>query len=258
MVGILPLASLGSTALTASTNDTNKPSGSHTTSILSTVLNANYNISPQYQVVFKKVTKKDPLSRRKALNEFIQLVEESNIDDIKSVLVLWPNLYMNLANDNDANVRELTQLSLQSLILKCQKAVAPYLKQLVPVWLSAQHDFYIPAAKIAISCFDETFTNKAANRSQDVCLHCQHEIIEHITRNLIKITPQLLVKMNNINMIEAEMTFERMVVGSLKSYNYFLQQLNNCDADRITCEPFQILNETGFWNFSHNKSVYIK
>lgn len=259
LIGLLPFTNLGRAQVSTSANGVaDGTAGNSSATILPSSLDGNYTINAQFQVVFKKVTKKDPLSRRKALNEFMNLIEESTLDDIKPVLMLWPNFYTSLANDDDAPVRELTQISLQLLVSKCQKHIAPHLKKLVPVWLGSQYDDHSPAAKVATTCFDETFTNKAPNRARDVCLHCQHEIMSYLTRNLIKITPRILIKMNNITPLEADIAFERLTVCSLKSYNYFLNQMINCKINQINCKPFQLLNEPVYWNFSKSKSVYVR
>lgn len=215
-------------------------------------------LTSQFHAIFKKFTKKDPLSRRKALSEFNELIMNSELDDVKSILPLWPSAYINLANDIDPHVRQFAQSSLRMLVSKCQKNMAPYLKYIVPTWLCSRFDNNTSASMIASNCFDETFTNKASSRAGDVCLHCQENIMQHVIRTLLRTTPQMLLESNVQDLTEAERMYERMVACSINVLNYFLKSVVNCDANKITCDPFQILQETTFWNFSQSKVISIR
>lgn len=204
------------------------------------------------------MSKKDPMTKKKALQEFIDLINESSLDEIKIILPLWPKFYHNLATDPEHTVRELSQTVLQLLMVKCKKAVAPYLKQLVPVWLASQFDNYAPAASIAAACFAETFASNA-KRTMEVCLHCQTEIIEYATRNLTFHTAATLSTGKSLTPDEAEQKYQRVVVCSLKELSFFVEHTaESADQTQIRELMEKLLGHQKFFSFSKNKLNAIK
>ncbi|XP_030373651.1 E3 ubiquitin-protein ligase listerin [Scaptodrosophila lebanonensis] len=216
------------------------------------------NISPQTQIILRKLSKKDPMTKKKALQELLEVISESELDTLKSILPLWPKYYYNLANDIEHNVRELAQTVLQLLMSKCKRAMAPYLKQLVPVWLASHFDNYAPAASIACNSFRETFTG-TSNRTQEVCLHCQTEILEFITRNLTFHTAATLSVGKSLTPEEAEQKLQRVVISSLRCLSFFLEHTSQAeDLTQVKQGLIALLEQNKFWSFAKNKIPAIK
>uniref|UniRef100_A0A1I8NVG8 E3 ubiquitin-protein ligase listerin n=1 Tax=Stomoxys calcitrans TaxID=35570 RepID=A0A1I8NVG8_STOCA len=215
-------------------------------------------ISTPYQLTLKKMSKKDPMTKKKALQEFIDLINSSDMDEIKNILPLWPKFYQNLATDPEHTVRELSQTVLQILVSKCKKAIAPYLKQLVPVWLASRFDNYAPAASIASSSFSETFASNA-NRTREVCLHCQVDILEYASRNLTFHTAATLSTGKSLTAEEAEQKYQRVVVCSLKELSFFVEHTQDAeDQDQIKDLLTKLLVHQKFFSFAKNKLSVIK
>ncbi|KAL9902258.1 E3 ubiquitin-protein ligase listerin [Glossina fuscipes fuscipes] len=212
-------------------------------------------ITPQYQLILKKMSKKDSMTKKKALQEFINLISHSELEEMKTILPLWPKFYHNLASDPEHNVRELTQTVLHLLVSKCKKTIAPYLKQLIPVWLASHFDNYAPAASIASTCFTETFTN----RIREVCLHCRYEIVDYAIRNLTFHTPATLSPGKNLTSEEAEQKFQRIVICSLKELSFFVEHTAGSDEQKQIQESLQkLLSHQKFWSFAKNKLSAVK
>ncbi|XP_034103440.1 E3 ubiquitin-protein ligase listerin isoform X1 [Drosophila albomicans] len=212
------------------------------------------NISPQTQIILRKLTKKDPMTKKKALQELHELITESDVESLKNILPLWPKFYHNLASDIEHAVREQTQLVLQLLMSKCKRAMAPYLKQLVPVWLASRFDNYAPAASIASNSFRETFA-----RTCEVCLHCQAEIIEYTTRNLTFHTPATLSMGKNLKPEESEAKYHRVVISSLKELSFFIEQTAQAeDLEQLKQGLATLLAHPKFWTFAKSKQTAIK
>lgn len=55
-------------------------------------------IDSNYQIVLRKMTKKDPITKVKALLEFAELVSTSEMETVSSILPFWPRLYANLVS----------------------------------------------------------------------------------------------------------------------------------------------------------------
>lgn len=146
-------------------------------------------LDTNFQLVFRKMTKKDPVTKVKALQEFGELVLKTESNIIKTILPFWPRLYNNLSTDVEHRVRESAQQAHAALMLQAGKNIAPYLKQIAPAWITSQYDTYAPAASIAIHCFQKSFP---AHKLQEVFNFCQNEILDYIAKNLIMYTATTL------------------------------------------------------------------
>lgn len=144
------------------------------------------NVDTRFQMVLRKMTKKDATTKVKALQEFNELVDASEVDVVVAVLPFWPRLYANLSTDVEHRVREACQQSQSAVSKKCGKNIAPYLRQLAPSWIASQFDTYAPAASIATQSFQKAFRPP---KQQEVFTYCQHEFLDFVTKNLTVITP---------------------------------------------------------------------
>lgn len=215
-------------------------------------------ISPQTQIILRKLSKKDPMTKKKALQELHELIEQSDVEVLKNILPLWPKYYLNLASDPEHTVREQTQTVLQLLMAKCKKAMAPYLKLLVPVWLGSRFDTYAPAASIASQSFRDTFAGNA-NRSREVCMHCQVEILEYATRNLTFHTAATLSIGKSLTPEDAEQKYQRVIISSLKLLSFFMGQTAQTEELSQVKEGFgTLVAHQKFWSFAKHKVPAIK
>lgn len=146
-------------------------------------------IDTNYQLVFRKMMKKDPITKVKALQEFNELVMGSEVATVKSILPFWPRLYNNLSTDVEHRVREAAQNAQFALVNKAGKSIAPYLKQIAPAWITSQYDTYAPAASVASASFQKAFP---PHKLQDVFNFCQNEILDYVTKNLTFFTATTL------------------------------------------------------------------
>lgn len=85
-------------------------------------------LDTNYQLVFRKMTKKDPVTKVKALQEFSELILKTESSTIKTILPFWPRLYNNLSTDVEHRVREAAQQAQAALMTQAGKNIAPYLK----------------------------------------------------------------------------------------------------------------------------------
>lgn len=95
-------------------------------------------LDTNYQLVFRKMMKKDPITKVKALQEFTELVLKTETNTVKSILPFWPRLYNNLSTDTEHRVREAAQQAQAALMNQAGKNIAPYLRQIAPAWISSQ------------------------------------------------------------------------------------------------------------------------
>lgn len=76
------------------------------------------------------MNKKDPTTRFKALQLFIELVNRLDIEAVKAVLPIWSRMYCLLCTDVNHKVRENSHKAHRAIVSKVKKLIAPFLKEL--------------------------------------------------------------------------------------------------------------------------------
>lgn len=147
------------------------------------------NIDSNVQIVLRKMKKKDVVTKVKALQEFLDIILKFDPDTIKTLLSYWSQIYCKLAIDVDHRVRENAQQVHATIASKCGKNIAPYLRQIAPIWIISQYDVYAPAASIALTSFNNSFP---PHKLKEFFKYCQNEILDYVIKNLTVLTPTTL------------------------------------------------------------------
>lgn len=161
-------------------------------------------------MVLRKMSKKDPTTKIKALKEFSDLVIQSEVEIVKSLLPFFAKSYVQLSTDCDARVRENSQNALLSVVNKVGKNVATILKQIFPAWVCAQYDTHPTAASLATNCFTKAFPAKNVSL---VFGFCESEILEYFTKNLIVLNSQTVCNQKTHTPEESEEKYHRLVIS---------------------------------------------
>ncbi|XP_014299364.1 E3 ubiquitin-protein ligase listerin [Microplitis demolitor] len=215
-------------------------------------------IDSNFQVVFKKMNKKDATTKFKALQEFADLVRESPLSTVEAVLPFWPKLYSTLAVDAEHRVRDAAQTTHGVLVKKVGKSIATYLKQLAGPWFTSQFDPFPPAASAASNSLHETFPDK---KYADAIVYCQDEILSYICHNINVQTPQLLnitYKSMNLSPEILEAKYQRILICSLQGYCSYLKQVSSQQIEKTANIHHQIINGSKFWKLAKHEIPLIK
>ncbi|GJQ69098.1 hypothetical protein Trydic_g6262 [Trypoxylus dichotomus] len=186
-------------------------------------------IDSSFQLVLKKMNKKDSTTKLKALQEFTELVKSTDQETIKSILVYWCRLYTVLSTDADHKVREATHSAHYQVVLKAKRNLAPYLKQLAGPWFTSQYDTYAPAASMATRSFEDAFP---PNKIQEAIIYCQEEILNYIYDNLIVQTIQSLNNNMKGTTEDIEAKYERIVISSLHGYSLYINKVSSENVEK--------------------------
>ncbi|CAH0553483.1 unnamed protein product [Brassicogethes aeneus] len=207
-------------------------------------------LDPNYQLVLKKINKKDSTTKLKGLLELAELIKSSDVDTIKSLLPVWPRYYNVLATDTDNRVREATHNAHYQIILKAKRNIAPFLKQLMAPWFTSQYDTYPPAATIATQAFKDTFPS---NKFQEAVVFCQEEILSYIKENLTEQSAQSYISSKSMSPEEAEAKLERVLISSLQGYYLYLTKVSP-EQIKTTLElNSSIVSNPKFWKLAKHK-----
>lgn len=201
------------------------------------------------------MTKKDPTTKIKALKEFVDLVNQSEVDIVKTVLTYFPKVYVQLSVDVDARVRESSQNALMSIVNKVGKHLATILKQIFPAWVCAQYDTHPPAASIASNCFNKAFPSKKVS---EVFAFCEAECLDYFTKNLTVLTSQTVCNPKAHTPEECEGKYQRVLISSLRGYALYLERISPDKLDQSKEKNLGIVDKDKFWSLHKNKVPQIR
>lgn len=212
-------------------------------------------VDSNFQLVLKKMNKKDATTKLKALQEFTELVKNTESEAVKAILPFWPRLYCALATDAEHRVREATHVAHNQVVLKAKRNLAPYLKQLAGPWFTSQYDTYAPASSAACRSFKDAFP---INKLQEAIMFCQEEILHYIGDNLTVHTAQTLSNPKTTTADESKAKHERVLISSLQGYSLYFQQVSEAGIKKVEELHRKILSHNRFWKLARSDIPQIR
>ncbi|KAM9320364.1 E3 ubiquitin-protein ligase listerin [Gastrophryne carolinensis] len=212
-------------------------------------------VDADFRMVLRKLSKRDAITKLKAMQEFGAMCKERDIEAVRGVLPYWPRNYCKISLDLDRRVREATQQSFEQLILKVKKNLAPHLKSLMGYWLIAQCDTYSPAASAARSAFQAAFPH---HKQPEALAFCKDEILNVLLDHLLKETPDSLSDPQTVPPEERESKYFRVVTCSLLALKRLLSMLPGGESCSVQERLAHLLSQSKFWKYSKHQSPSIR
>ncbi|XP_041773916.1 E3 ubiquitin-protein ligase listerin [Anopheles merus] len=213
------------------------------------------NLDDTLQIVLRKMLKKDPTTKTKALLEFTELMNGADLEVVKAVLPFWPRLFVNLSTDAEHRVRETTQQAQAAIVRRAGKKIAPFLKQLAPAWISSQYDTYAPAASTALQSFSSAFP---PGKVSEVFVFCEQEILDYYTKNLTIHTAITLSNPKSHTPEECENKYQRVLISSLRGYALYLSRIPPENLQKSADKNAELLKSPKFWTYHKHKTAAIR
>uniref|UniRef100_A0A336LRQ7 E3 ubiquitin-protein ligase listerin n=1 Tax=Culicoides sonorensis TaxID=179676 RepID=A0A336LRQ7_CULSO len=213
------------------------------------------NIDDNFKILFKKLSKKDPVTKQKGLQEFSELVQKSDLDIIKPILPLWPRLYNTLSTDSDLRVREFTQQAHAALVVKAGKFLAPFVKQLAGPWIASKFDTHAIAGSLAAGAFQKSFPTD--EKQKNLLVFCESELVEFYIKNLTVHTATTLLNPKNFTSEELEAKYQRVVIGSLRALAFYLKKVP-FEEQKCGQKLTELIEHSKFWSFHKSKDSGIR
>ncbi|VDI80484.1 Hypothetical predicted protein, partial [Mytilus galloprovincialis] len=207
-------------------------------------------LDADFRLVLRKLTKKDSTTKVKALQEFSVLCEEKDIEHLKAVLPFWPRIYNKVALDIDHKVRECTQQSMNTLVLRVRKNLAPYLKSLMGSWLLCQCDTYPTVSTAAQQAFQTAFPPA---KQTDALVFCKSVVTEYLVDNLLNQTPNTLSDSTTTEQDEMVNKYNRVLTSSLLALRKLITVLPANQIEDLKHLMNTLLKDGKFWK--HGKST---
>ncbi|XP_045526436.1 E3 ubiquitin-protein ligase listerin isoform X2 [Pieris brassicae] len=209
-------------------------------------------LSNEFVLAFKKLNKKDPITRIKALQELLELINKSDIEEVVAALPNWTVFYLMLTVDNDRKVREFTQACNGAIFSRSGRRAAPHLRRLLPVWLLAVHDDYGPARHTASTHLDSTFPGV---KLSEAIAFCKTEIMALVLDNLIG-NPEAILNKKIEAPEERQSAASRVRAGSLGALGLLLRLL----PPHLPLDPAlqPLLSAAPFWKLHAHDDHHVR
>ncbi|XP_063699534.1 E3 ubiquitin-protein ligase listerin [Culicoides brevitarsis] len=214
------------------------------------------NIDDNFKILLKKLSKKDPVTKQKGLQELTELIQNSDLELVKPILPLWPRLYNQLSTDFDLRVREFTQQTHAALVNKSGKFIAPFVKQLAGPWVASLCTETDAIAKsLAAGAFQKSFSTE--EKQKNLLIFCEAELLDYFVKNLTIHSQTTLLNPKNHTTEELEAKYQRVVVGSLRAFAFFLKKVP-LEEQKCAEKTTSLLENAKFWSFHKSKDSGIR
>lgn len=174
----------------------------------------------------KRLARKDPITKLKALSSLSALLKEKSGKDIVSIIPQWAFEYKRLLLDYSREVRRATHETMTILVFTVGRDLAPHLKSLMGPWWFSQFDSNSEVSQAAKRSLQAAFP--AQEKRLDALLLCATEVFIYLEENL-KLEPQNLSD-KAVALDELEEMHQQVISSSLLALATLL--------DVLACEHF--------------------
>uniref|UniRef100_UPI0037E875A9 E3 ubiquitin-protein ligase listerin n=1 Tax=Semicossyphus pulcher TaxID=241346 RepID=UPI0037E875A9 len=212
-------------------------------------------VDADFRLVLRKLSKRDGVTRLKAVQDFGSMCQERDAEEVKGVLPYWPRIYCKISVDHDRRIREATQQAFEQLVLKVRRSLAPFLKSLMGHWILSQCDPYTPAASAACQAFQAAFSPA---KQPEALSFCKDEILNVLQDVLLKETADTLSDPQSVTGEEREAKYVRMQTSSLLGVRRLLSLLLPDDRTALEQKLANLVNSGKFWKYSKHKTPQVR
>ncbi|KAJ3416845.1 hypothetical protein HDV05_008430 [Chytridiales sp. JEL 0842] len=199
--------------------------------------------SGELKVILKRLSKRDSVTKIKALEDLKTHVSNLDTESLNSFVVVWPKLFNKLAVDPDRRVREVTLQCHLIIVTAVKKGLAPILKEIIGTWLCCQFDTSKEAAKSAVESLNVAFPNKISN----VLAFCQKEVLSYVSDNILVHKPETLSDARFTSEEDMISKYVQIVSSSFNILAMMFDQLSTSELEKCKEDYDILLNETTFW-----------
>ncbi|KAM4546387.1 E3 ubiquitin-protein ligase listerin [Fundulus diaphanus] len=212
-------------------------------------------VDADFRLVLRKLSKRDVVTRLKAVQDFGAMCQERDAEEVKGVLPYWPRIYCKISVDHDRRIREATQQAFEQLVLKVRRSLAPFLKSLMGHWILSQCDTYTPAASAACQAFQAAFSPA---KQPEALGFCKDEILNVLQDILLKETSDTLSDPQSVTGEEREAKYVRMLTSSMLGVKRLLSLLLQNDRAALEQKLGLLVNSGKFWKYSKHKTPQVR
>lgn len=171
--------------------------------------------------VSKKVMKKDPTTKLKAMQELGDILQSKPEHSIAEFMSFFVHCFSKLCLEDSRTVREKLCSSIDAITSVEKRLLGPHMKTLIGPWWMLTGD---PAAEVADKAYGAFCSAIPPKKRQQVLVHLSAPILGEAVRNMQQ-RPDTLSDMSVATAQEAEERLERVLVSTLASISKFVSLL---------------------------------
>ncbi|KAI8637415.1 hypothetical protein BD408DRAFT_424529 [Parasitella parasitica] len=213
-------------------------------------------LDPELVVILKKVSKRDTVTKLKALEE-LEAYLQLNRNVVGHILHNWVAMYSKLVLEVDRRVRLVANQVHALITVNAKKKLAPLLKEFVGPWLLSMKDQSKDVAKTAQNAFEAVF---AVEKRLVVISFCQKEILDYVTDMLLYKTAETLSDARYVSKEDSLSKYARLVASCFQVISHLITVLPIEERSKCQNEYDTILDDTTMWKkfATHNNPVVRK
>ncbi|KAI7889142.1 uncharacterized protein EV154DRAFT_515547 [Mucor mucedo] len=200
-------------------------------------------LDPELVVILKKVTKRDAVTKLKALEELENYLK-SNKHAVGHILHNWVPMYGKLVLEVDRRVRLVANQVHSLITANAKKRLAPLLKEFIGPWILAMNDQSKDVARVAQCSFEAVF---AQEKRLGVMTFCQKEILDYVTDMLLYKTADTLSDARYVSKEDMAAKYARIISSSFAVISYLITALSLDERTKCQNEYDLIMDDTTMW-----------
>jgi hypothetical protein len=233
-------------ALAAPSNAASTHAGAPTS--LFAALGGQDSLDPETSLLLKRLSKRDTVTKLKALAELKQAVTAGDTSWATEVLPHWVVAFGRLADDKSWQVREQACTVLCAFAASVRRQLAPQLKTLITPWLCCKFDPHQDVRRAAGAAFDTALANPT--KYAEALSYCREELV----RNLAELALEAKEPAKNADKdaeAEASEAYERRLSTALQALGHLPAMVKEpAMVSKCTLDP-----PSGFWTASPRADV---
>ncbi|KKK14741.1 hypothetical protein AOCH_002242, partial [Aspergillus ochraceoroseus] len=219
---------------------------------------------PQLAIAFKYFSKKDEVTRTKALDdikEHVSNVEKTGGTLDQGFLEAWIKIYPRASIDLSRRVRQAAHFVQGSIACQVGKRIVPFLPKVIGAWLAGVYDNDKPVHQSALDSFTRVFSTE--EKRKGVWKIYQSSILDFVDDVVLQQTPLTLSDERTVKPDDAEAKYARVVGTAILLFNRILGNTNQADLQNDLLKVETILGSKSLWSFSYHddpsvrRSIYI-
>ncbi|KAI8382988.1 hypothetical protein BD560DRAFT_385726 [Blakeslea trispora] len=214
------------------------------------------NLDPELVVILKKISKRDAVTKLKALEELDSYLKQ-NRQTVSRILQNWVIMYSKLVLEVDRRVRLVANQVHALITADAKKKLAPFLKELIGPWLLAMYDQSKDVAKVAQLSFKAVF---AQEKRLGAISFCQKELLDYVTDILLFKTADTLSDARYVTKEDMLAKYARVVSSCFQVLCFLIMDLPVEERMKYDLEYNVLMDDSTMWKkfLSHESSLIRK
>jgi len=216
------------TSISSTSSDQSKKPQSRQDPVYQAFLQSQKSFDFETNKILGMLNKKSDTTKLRALSELKSMLTQRDEEFYKTFFSTWLYIYKQLVTSEfDKKILEECNQILLIMTPKLKKSLAPFIKELFPLWFFCMNDPNPEVAQIATKAFEQTFPE---DKRASALGFCQDNLIAHIL-NTCKLTKEKIIEENNsLEDVQVDEVYDRNILSALNSVSAALK-LNDKQAD---------------------------